>query len=451
MVGAGPSGLLLSLLLSRHGIPVHILEASHELDQQPRAAIYGPPAIPELTRAGVMEEIDRRGMRTDTFFWRRFEDYSVIAGFDGSVLVDVDGQDVRTSCLAMQELDEIMLDLVVNKHGGAISWRHRVVAVGQDADKAWADVETPDGPKRFEADYVIGCDGATSTVRKSLFGSEYPGWTWDTQIIATNVSGEGGGGGGRRPGRGKEERQGQALTPAGQTYYDLAGKFGFSDANFIVHPEALLCRFPRRCCRRSLAESGGTDHRQMAARITPDGLYRITYGEPPGLTREEYGKRLAWKFETMLPGHPKPGEYEVVSWSPYKMHQRCAPSFREGRVLLCADAAHVCNPWGGLGITGGFVDVGGLFDCLAGLWDGRADESILGLYSEKRIEKWKTIIDPISQENFRRVSDGDPATRLERDEWLRLLNSVAGDPDATKKVLLDFMGVRYDFTQHYTK
>jgi len=192
-----------------------------------------------------------------------------------------------------------------------------------------------------------------------------------------------------------------------------------------------------------------TNTQKMAARITHDNLYRITYGETPGLTREEYLERQPWKFETMLPGHPKPDEYKIINFSPYKMHQRCAPRFRVGRVLLAADAAHLCNPWGGLGITGGFVDIGGLYDCLAGIWDGRADESILDLYSEKRIEKWKTVIDPISQENFRRVRDSDPATRLERDEFMQLLKKGETDEPFLKELLLGFMAVRYDFTQHY--
>ncbi len=191
----------------------------------------------------------------------------------------------------------------------------------------------------------------------------------------------------------------------------------------------------------------------MAARITKDNLYRITYGETPGLTHEEYLARQPQKFETMLPGRPKPSEYKTINFSPYKMHQRCAPKFRVGRVLLAADAAHLCNPWGGLGITGGFVDVGGLYDCLAGIWDGRVDDpdKLLELYSDKRIEKWKTVIDPISQENFRRVKDADPDTRFERDEFMQLLKKGESDEGFLKELLLGFMAVRYDFTQHYDR
>ena len=187
----------------------------------------------------------------------------------------------------------------------------------------------------------------------------------------------------------------------------------------------------------------------MAARIARDGLYRITYGEKPGLTREEYLARQPAIFEKILPGNPKPSDYKIVNFSPYRMHQRCAPKFRVGRILLAADAAHLCNPWGGLGITGGFVDVGGLYDCLAGIWDGKAGESILDLYSEKRMEKWKTITDPVSQANFRRVMDKDPATIYERDELFPMLKRGETDREFLTEMLMKSMEIRYDFTQHY--
>ncbi|KDN68340.1 putative FAD binding domain-containing protein [Colletotrichum sublineola] len=399
IVGAGPSGLLLALLLSKHGIQVHVLEAEDHLDQRPRAAHYGPAAIPDLMRAGIIDEVRRRGLVNSRYSWRRLEDHSVIAGFDADTLRDVDGKDMRTACLVLQELDQLMLDEFLGKYNGSISWEHRVVGLGQDEERAWVDVETPGGRTRVEADYIVGCDGANSAVRKGLFGNEYPGWTWDQQIVATN------------------------------TYYDFAGEYGWDDANFIIHPE----------------------HFFMAAKITSEGLYRVTYGEEPGLSHEEMKARQEDKFRTMLPGHPEPHQYKVVNFAPYRMHQRCAPRFRSGRFMLAADAAHLCNPWGGLGITGGFVDVGGLYDCLAGLWDGLADESILDLYSEKRKEKWQTIIDPISQENFRRVSDADPATRLERDGFMQICRRAESDPAFLRELMMGSFAVRYDFTQHYNK
>ena len=56
---------------------------------------------------------------------------------------------------------------------------------------------------------------------------------------------------------------------------------------------------------------------------------------------------------------------------------------------------------GALGLNGGIADVGSLYDCLKAIHDGVADESILDVYSDVRIKKWKTIVDPQSQSTIR--------------------------------------------------
>ncbi len=78
----------------------------------------------------------------------------------------------------------------------------------------------------------------------------------------------------------------------------------------------------------------------MAARISNDGLWRISYGEPFGLTSEQLRQRQPEKFRTMLPGSPEPDQYQIVNFSPYRVHQRLAQSMRVGRFCLAADAAH---------------------------------------------------------------------------------------------------------------
>lgn len=92
---------------------------------------------------------------------------------------------------------------------------------------------------------------------------------------------------------------------------------------------------------------------------------RVSYGEITGLTDEQLRERLEMKFEAFLPG-PKPskGSYTVQAFSPYKIHQRCVDSMVSGRVVLAGDAAHLVNPFGGTGLTGGMCDGGGLADCL---------------------------------------------------------------------------------------
>ncbi|TLS26122.1 hypothetical protein PpBr36_04781 [Pyricularia pennisetigena] len=440
IVGAGPSGLLLALLLSQRGIPVQILEADAHLDDQPRAAHYGSAALPDLDRAGVLGEIKKRGIIITDFAFRypvpagSPEDkdgsgFAHIATLDTSCVQDVDGFDYRSHCLVLQDLDALMLEMLIDRLGDdVVRWRHRVVDVGQDEERkvAWVDVRTPEGRKRVEGDYVVGCDGASSQVRRSLFGQDYPGFTWEKQIVATN------------------------------TYYDFT-KFGWGDVNMIIHPENFFASHPPRrifgqhwlgICWFQLTATVCVV--QMAAKMDSDGLYRVTYGEKPGLTTEQMRARQAARFEEILPGHPKPSEYTVVNFSPYKMHQRCAPSFRVGRILLAADAAHLCNPWGGLGITGGFVDVGGLADCFIGINEGLADESILDLYSEKRLEKWKTVTDPISQGNFRRIGHTeDPSSLGQTDEFMQLLKKAELDPQLAKPLAMGSLALRYDFTQHY--
>lgn len=82
----------------------------------------------------------------------------------------------------------------------------------------------------------------------------------------------------------------------------------------------------------------------MIAQLANDGLLRITYGEEVGLTLEQMRERQPWKYKQFVPGAPEPTEYNLVNFSPYKIHQRCAEKFRVGRILLAADAAHLCNP-----------------------------------------------------------------------------------------------------------
>lgn len=63
---------------------------------------------------------------------------------------------------------------------------------------------------------------------------------------------------------------------------------------------------------------------------------------------------------------------------------------------------------GGMGLTGGLVDAGNLFDCLYGIATGQLDDSILDKYSEVRIQKYNDIINPISSSNIRRLWDPRP-------------------------------------------
>jgi len=213
-----------------------------------------------------------------------------------------------------------------------------------------------------------------------------------------------------------------------QTYYDFK-KFGWEETNFIIDHE----------------------HWYMAAQIKSDGLWRVSYGELPGLTDEELLQRQPMKFEQMLPGHPKPDQYEIVNISPYRVHQRCVEKMTIGRVLLAGDAAHLCNPFGGMGLTSGIVDVEGLFDCFRGIQAGVADLSILETYSRVRIEKYKTIVNPVSTGNIKRMFQLDPENALTDDEFLSLVKKAETDKELSKELQNASKRLKYDFTQHYSR
>jgi len=119
-------------------------------------------------------------------------------------------------------------------------------------------------------------------------------------------------------------------------------------------------------------------------------MYRVSYGEDASLSYEEARANLDNKYNAIFPG-PKPVKYDLKMFSPYKLHQRRATKFRVGRVLLAGDAAHACNPFGGMGLTGGLCDAGGLSDCLIGVLRKGCGDDLLDKYADIR----KKIFDEV--------------------------------------------------------
>lgn len=160
-----------------------MLEKSNEYDKQPRASFYSAPAIFELKRAGVMDEVWARGFHANGVSWRHI---------DGTLIATIHADDApvdeRMISLPLDELIPLIASHLEQQPCAQILLGHEVLASGQDDLKAWVDVKTPDGEKRLSATYIVGCDGGSSKIRHDLFGKSFPGRTWDQQIVATNVS-----------------------------------------------------------------------------------------------------------------------------------------------------------------------------------------------------------------------------------------------------------------------
>ncbi|KAK3710338.1 hypothetical protein LTR37_010404 [Vermiconidia calcicola] len=394
IVGAGPSGLLLALLLAKHGISVTLIEKSSEYDKQPRASFYSYPAQYEFKRAGIMEDVDAKAFHANGVSWRHI---------DGSLIAQLDTSDsppdFQMVSLPLDELLPLIGSHLDRQPSAEVLWSHKVLSLGQDEHQAWVEVESPNGTQTLYASYIFGCDGGGSKVRRELFGQNFPGRTWDEQIVATNVY---------LPNLKKH-------TPPDWT-----------TSNFMI----------------------SRDHFPMIAQISNDGLHRVTYGEEGGLTYDELRARQPDKYKAFVPGKPEPEDYKMINFSPYKIHQRLAERLRVGRVLLAADAAHLCNPFGGMGLTGGFADVGGLYDCLYGISSGQCDDSILDKYSDIRREKYQDVIDPISSGNLRRLWD---PKAIEDDEFIKMVRRTNTDGEYAGQMREGAKAVMHDFAQYYNK
>ncbi|KAM5347485.1 hypothetical protein ACJ41O_010490 [Fusarium nematophilum] len=364
---------------------------SSQLDDQPRATHYGPPANRVLAKAGLLDKIRQHGIEVGGARWRK-PDGTVLAKILNSRLGDSPD---RISCLPLNHLCRLALEDLEKEPLATVKWNHRVDEIRHGGEQATVIVSTPEG----------------------LFGQEFPGYAWDLTIIATNV-------------RANFQLSLLGTKPAKtdfrQVYYDFA-KYGWIDSNFVMHPENYF----------------------MAAHIQKDGLWRVSYGEVPGLSLDEYKKRQPAKYEAMLPGNPKPDQYTITNFSPYKVHQRLAPKMRVGRFLLAADAAHLCNPFGGMGLTGGLVDVGDLFNCLAGIHDNRATPDILDKYDHFRREKYKKFINTISESNLKRMkSDADDVEANDPD--LVAMREADKSDQAAIAFQLGVLGLAHDMTQCYS-
>lgn len=194
IVGAGPSGLLLALCLA--GLEprpdITVLDAAETLNRAPRATHYGTPAIQLFRKVGILPEIRRDGYVPNNVCWRKL-DGTRIAGLDwtGSHSSGLEGDHITV--YPVGQMCELLERELENRAGLKVRWGSKVTAIksGLQKDDETATVEVEEGGnvKEYSADYVVGTDGGNSTVRRLMFGKRnFPGFSWDEQIVATNVS-----------------------------------------------------------------------------------------------------------------------------------------------------------------------------------------------------------------------------------------------------------------------
>jgi 3-(3-hydroxy-phenyl)propionate hydroxylase len=119
----------------------------------------------------------------------------------------------------------------------------------------------------------------------------------------------------------------------------------------------------------------------------------------------------------------------------YRVHQRVAQSFAQGRMIIAGDAAHVNNPLGGLGLNGSVHDAVNLAAKLARVWrDGADYGALLDLYDRQRRPINVQAVQAMSIRNKRLLEEKDPAIRRER---LQEQRALASDPVRAKAHLMN--------------
>lgn len=375
VAGAGPVGAITALRLAKAGIPVTLLEAEPSIANSPRAIVYHPPTVAVLDRLGLLERASAMGVTKQDYQFRT-PDGRIIARMD-MTCTEGDTPYPFNLHLGQHRLAQLATDDLLALPDTEVHWSHRVVAVEQDASGVTVTAETPNGARHFRADWLVGADGGRSGVRTAL-GLAFDGFTWPERFMAVNIR------------------------------YDFTA-CGFALANFLVDPIDWA----------------------IIPVISPDGLWRIAYGEDPDISEREALARLPAKLARILPDPGRP--YEVELAAPYRVHERVAERFRVGRVLLAGDAAHLNNPVGGLGLTGGILDADALGDALGGVITGRYPDAALDHYARERRRVFTEFTSPTASENKRRLAEADPARRAEDRARLARIDT---DPAFQRDVLL---------------
>jgi 3-(3-hydroxy-phenyl)propionate hydroxylase/6-hydroxy-3-succinoylpyridine 3-monooxygenase len=325
VVGGGPTGCICALGLAQAGVRVTLIESETRIVDSPRAAVYHWPIVECLESLGIRKEVETTGFRRQEYTYLVLKTGERI-DFSLEVLAE------RTSFpynvhLGQHRLVEIALRRLVRYSNATVHFNWRLLDLSQDSDGVTLQVMTPECLEEMRAKWVVGADGAGSTVRNNL-ALEFEGMTWPERFVATNV------------------------------FYDFE-RYRYARGTFLID----------------------NAHGAVIAKIDKTGLWRCTYMEDASLSEETFMERLPRVYDVILPGAD---DYRIERAAPYRMHQRSAPRYRVGRVILAGDAAHVTNPTGGLGLTSGLFDSFALIPALAAVIREGADPAVLDQYSEVR-------------------------------------------------------------------
>ncbi|MGI9487071.1 MAG: FAD-dependent oxidoreductase [Geminicoccaceae bacterium] len=376
VVGAGPVGLVATASLLANGIPVTLLEATSDLAEDLRASTFHPPTLDMLDRLGVAATLVEQGLICPHWQFRDRKE-GVIATFDLGHLEGETTHPYRLQC-EQWKLTRAVRKLVDDHPDGTLITEIRAEAIEQGDDSVMVKGVRPDGSvERFRGRYLVGADGGHSVVRKSL-GVNFEGLTIPEIFLTLSTR-----------------------FPYHEAIPDLA------EIAYISDPEEWLVLLRTPSLWRVLLPTDPDDSEEAVM-------------DPANVER-----RLQAVVQSDKP-------YEVVHKTAYRVHERVADKYIDGRIFLVGDAAHLNNPLGGMGMNGGIHDAINLVEKLTHVWHG-ADLSLIGRYERQRRKVALETVQAQALRNRRILNSTDPD---ERSAFYDDLRATVADPKRHKAYVM---------------
>jgi 2-polyprenyl-6-methoxyphenol hydroxylase-like FAD-dependent oxidoreductase len=327
IVGAGPTGLVLALWLTRLGVKLRIVDKTAEPGTTSRALAVQARTLELYGQLDLADAVVAKGHRVPaTNLWVKGERKARISLNDmGKGLTPYPFLHIFP-----QDEHEKLLVAKLESLGVTVERRTELVGFTEQANGVVARLRGADGNEQAcEAIYLAGCDGARSKVRETI-GAGFPGGTYQHLFYVADV-----------------EATGPALD--GELHIDL------DEADFVAV-------FP----------------------LAGQGRARLI-----GTVRDERADRAETLTFADISDHAI-GQMKLaiakVNWfSTYHVHHRVTQRFRKGRAFLIGDAAHIHSPAGGQGMNTGIGDAINLAWKLAAVVKGRANDALLDSYEAERI------------------------------------------------------------------
>ncbi len=378
IAGAGPCGTVLALSLARAGVPVRLLEKSPALPRDLRASTFHPPTLEMLDDLGLSDALLSRGLKADRYQYRDRQSGDV-AEFDMRLIADDTRFPFRLQ-LEQYELTELIVERLKDYPHAEVLFAHEVLGATQSEDSVTVTVSSPAGELEMHTPFLVGCDGASSRVRKAA-GIGFGGFTYDEKFLVVSTS-----------------------FPFETVFENL------SWVNYVADPN------------------------EWCVILRTDKLWRVLVPVFPQSAADEQ-ELLSDAFVQSRLQHlyPRDTPYDVGHRTLYNVHQRVSETYFRGRMILAGDACHINNPLGGMGMNGGIHDAVNLAEKLIRIKREKLDHAVLlGLYDRQRRELAVRFVQEHTIQNKKLMESTDPNVQRKRQD---MLMQTAADPTLAHKFI----------------